>query len=68
MRIRYLGTGPGQAAHIRVAGIDFHRGSVVVVPDDLGARLLQRAGWEPEDAPAVLPAQNDEAPKRRGRH
>lgn len=68
MRIRYLGTGPGQAAHIRVVNIDFRRGEVTDVPDALGMVLLQREGWEHADASPAPPASSDEAPKRRGRH
>jgi hypothetical protein len=45
-KIRYLGSAPGQADTIKVAGLTFTRGSVKTVSEKLAEALVAKGGFE----------------------
>ena len=82
MKVRYLGTAPGQA---RRCGINvvigrtasgakvwggertYERGQEYLVSDELGAALLKRGGFEVVEEPPAVAAEAEPEPRKRGR-
>ena len=65
MEVRYWGDAPGQADRISINGIEFHRGRVYDIDDDLAKVLLARGGFiRPEDeTPPEAPKVKHRKPK-----
>ena len=59
MKLRYVGTAPGQAEEIRISGAIYQRGSVYDVDEATAKVLLRKGGFIPVYEPNYFDDEDD---------